>query len=192
MQPIDRQLPPFGPTTSSPSRSTRLMALESDSDIEPDNSDLEVSVVIPAYLGARTISASLDSIERAIRHRSAEIIVVESSGDETCEIVRKRFPEVTLICSKTRLSAGGARNRGAAAAKGRLIFFTDQDCIVPVDWIDRLEGYFEDPAVGAAGGAVGICDPTNLSGCAVYFLEFLYHFPRHGSAAAKRKLPGRL
>ena len=50
-----------------------------------------------------------------------------------------------------------------------------------MDWIDRLEGYFEDPAVGAAGGAVGICDPTNLSGCAVYFLEFLYHFPGTGA-----------
>ena len=34
----------------------------------------------------------------------------------------------------------------------------------------------------AAGGAVGIANPENLSGCAVYFLEFLYHFPQRGPA----------
>ena len=133
--------------------------------------------MIPAYLGARTIADGLASIERATRGRDREIIVVESSGDATAEIVRQRFPDVVLICSAERLSAGGARNHGAARARGRLLFFTDQDCIVPADWIDRLERHLEDPTVGAAGGAVGIRNPSNLSGCAVYFLEFLKHFP---------------
>ena len=136
--------------------------------------------MIPAYFGAHTIADCLASIERATRGRDREIIVVESSGDATAEIVRQRFPDVVLIRSAERLSAGGARNRGAARARGRLVFFTDQDCIVPSDWIDRLERHLEDPSVGAAGGAVGIRNPSNLSGCAVYFLEFLKHFPGNG------------
>jgi cellulose synthase/poly-beta-1,6-N-acetylglucosamine synthase-like glycosyltransferase len=49
--------------------------------------------------------------------------------------------------------------------------------VVPADWIDRLERYFEDPSVGAAGGSLGMRNPSNLSGCCVYFLEFLNHFP---------------
>lgn len=136
--------------------------------------------MIPAYFGAHTIADCLASIERATRGRDREIIVVESSGDATAEIVRQRFPDVVLIRSAERLSAGGARNRGAARARGRRVFFTDQDCIVPSDWIDRLERHLEDPSVGAAGGAVGIRNPSNLSGCAVYFLEFLKHFPGNG------------
>ena len=150
---------------------------------EPNGSpgvEVDVSVVVPAYFGASTIADCLAAIEVATRGRRRQIIVVDSSGDNTAEIVRRRFPEVQLILSDVRLTAGGARNRGAEEARGKLIFFTDQDCLVPPDWIERLERHLEDPAVGAAGGAVGIRNFTNLSGCAVYFLEFLNHFPGTG------------
>jgi GT2 family glycosyltransferase len=153
----------------------------------PSADAIEISVVIPAYLGARTIVDCLESVERATTGRRREIIVVESSADATAEIVRQRFPGVVVIQSEKRLTAGGARNRGAAAAQGSLIFFTDQDCTVPLDWIDRLERYFEDPSVGAAGGAVGIRNLSNLSGCAVYFLEFLTHFPGGGPPRLNEK-----
>jgi GT2 family glycosyltransferase len=148
------------------------------------DSTIEISVVIPAYRGASTIADCLTSIGAATSGRAAEIIVVESSGDDTAAIVRERFPHVRLICSDQRLTAGAARNRGVAEARGRLVFFTDQDCLVPGDWIPRLERCLADPAVGAAGGSVGIWNPSNLSGCAVYFLEFLRHFP--SKAAARR------
>ena len=141
---------------------------------------VEISVVIPAYFGARTIAACLESVKRATANRRCEIIVVESSGDETADIIRRQFPDVTLVVSPVRLTAGGARNRGAAQARARTIYFTDQDCVVPPDWIDRLARHLEDPRVGAAGGSVGIANPSNLSGCAVYFLEFLRHFPMSG------------
>jgi len=139
--------------------------------------DLDVSVVIPAYNGAATIADSLESVLAATAGRRREIIVVESSGDRTAEIVRARFPDVRVIQSATRLTAGGARNRGASEARGRLVFFVDQDCLVPRDWVEQLSAHLTDPAIGAAGGAVGIRNLSNLSGCAVYFLEFLYHFP---------------
>ena len=157
------------------------MSLDADRRSGQSTSDIEISVVVPAYFGARTIVACLESIQRATKHRRAEIIVVDSSGDGTADIVRQQFPAVQMVTSPARLSAGGARNRGAARATGRLVFFTDQDCIVPEDWVQRLEQHMSDATLGAAGGAVGICNPSNLSGCALYFLEFLNHFPGTGS-----------
>jgi len=122
-------------------------------------------------------------VERAAAGHRSEIIVVESSGDDTAATIRKRFPTVTVIQSAEQLTAGGARNRGIEAARGRLIFFVDQDCVVPPNWIDALEAHLSDPSVGAAGGSVGIQNPSNWSGCAVYFLEFVYHFPKRDSPA---------
>jgi GT2 family glycosyltransferase len=145
----------------------------------PPERSVDISVVIPAYFGSATIADCLESVRLAIQERRAEIIVVDSSGDATAEIIRRQFPDVVLITSESRLSAGAARNRGAAAARAPLVFFTDQDCIVPRDWIDRLEEHLKDETIGAAGGAVGIRNPAELGGCAVYFLEFLYHFPRN-------------
>ena len=113
----------------------------------------DISVVVPGYLGARTVADCLDSIHHAIRGRDAEVIVVESSGDGAAEIVQQRFPNVKVVQSSTRLSAGGARNRGTAESRGKIVFFTDQDCIVPPDWISRLEGHLARPGVGAAGGS---------------------------------------
>lgn len=142
----------------------------------------DISVVVPGYLGARTIVDCLESIHHAIRGRQAEVIVVESSGDGAADSVRQRFPGVKLVQSPTRLSAGGARNRGTTESRGRIVFFTDQDCIVPPDWISRLEQHLARPGIGAAGGSVGIRNLSSLSGCAMYFLEFLYHFPARGRA----------
>jgi GT2 family glycosyltransferase len=158
-----------------------MMSSDSRAGVRPDSAEVDISIVIPAYFGAGTIADCLESVKRATSGRRSEIIVVESSGDATREIVRRRFPEVMLIESPVRLSAGGARNLGTTRARGGLIAFTDQDCIVPPDWIDQLERHLADSSVAGAGGAVGIRNPSNLSGCALYFLEFLNHFPRNGS-----------
>jgi GT2 family glycosyltransferase len=147
---------------------------------DPSSAAPDISVVVPAFDGERTIADCLESIVRATLGRRREIIVADSSTDRTPEIVRQRFPGVVLIRSETRLSAGAARNLGSTAARGRLIFFTDQDCVVPADWVDQMEEHFRDPTVHGVGGAVGIRNLSSASGCALYFLEFLNHFPGGG------------
>lgn len=142
----------------------------------------EISVVIPAWNGHRTIVDCLDSIRRAAQGRRVETIVVESSGDPARELIRDRFPEVTLIATEARMQVGSARNLGASQARSEWICFVDQDCTVPADWFDRLLAHAADPAVGAVGGSISVRNPKNLSGLGVYFLEFFRHLP-HGGAA---------
>jgi GT2 family glycosyltransferase len=142
-----------------------------------DMADVDISVVIPAYNGGQTIGSCLDAVQQASGGRHVEVIVVNSSPDATSELIRRGFPDVTVIQSEARLSAGAARNMGVSRARGKLIFFLDQDCIVPKDWMGRLERHLRDSSVSGAGGSVGIRNLSNLSGCALYFLEFLNHFP---------------
>jgi GT2 family glycosyltransferase len=148
----------------------------------PSVDTVDISVIVPAYNGEHTIVDCLTSIYRATENRRCEIIVADSSSDATPDLVRKHFPGAILIRSPRQVPAGTARNLGSSAARGRLLFFTDQDCIVPPDWIDSLEAHFADSAISAAGGAVGVRNLENASGCALYFLEFLNHFPGKGTA----------
>ena len=144
-----------------------------------DHAAIQVSVIIPAYRGAATIGACLESVRKAIVGPH-EIIVVESSGDGTADLVQSRFPDVTVIKSAFRLSSGAARNEGFRHARGRLWLCVDQDCLVPQDWMTRLVELLGRDGVGAAGGSIGVANPANLAGWCVYFLEFFSHFPSRG------------
>lgn len=142
-----------------------------------DGSGVQESIVVPAYRGRSTISECIESLLVASNGRRVEILVVESSQDGTVEWVRSQYPQVRVIASETQLSAGGARNRGVQESIGERIYFVDQDCVVPTDWMERLSERLEQEGVGIAGGAIGFRNWSNFSGSAVFFLEFLYHFP---------------
>jgi glycosyltransferase involved in cell wall biosynthesis len=137
----------------------------------------DYSVIVPAYRGKATIINCVGSLRQMAADLNLEIVVVESSGDGSAELVRERFPDVRVICSPSQLTAGQARNLGIHHARGRWIFCVDQDCLVPHDWIPRLLQHLQQPGVGAAGGSLAVANPDNLSGWCVYFLEFLNHFP---------------
>jgi GT2 family glycosyltransferase len=148
-----------------------------------------LSVIIPAYGGAATILACLASLQRALQGwppDRRELIVVESSGDGAAEKIRAEYGWVRLIESEQRLSAGQARNVGIGQARGEWLFFVDQDCVVPGDWISALLVHLGQPGVGGAGGSLAVANGGNLSGWCTYFLEFLYHFPRLGKAVSSQ------
>lgn len=85
-----------------------------------------VSVVIPAYNSATTLTAAITSA-LAQTHPPHEIIVVDDgSQDETAEVARQAGPLVKLIVQAN----GGpsrARNAGIRAAEGDYIQFLDAD-----------------------------------------------------------------
>jgi glycosyltransferase involved in cell wall biosynthesis len=86
----------------------------------------DVSVVIPTF-NRREFTA--EAIGTAITQRGVgvEVIVVDDgSADDTCEWIRKHYPEVLLFESPHR-GAGAARNQGLLAARGRYLKFFDSD-----------------------------------------------------------------
>ena len=63
-----------------------------------------------------------------------------------------RAAGVTTI-TQPHAGAATARNRGAAAARGELLLFTDADCAPIPGWIEALRIPFTDPEVAGAKGA---------------------------------------
>ncbi|NLE65760.1 MAG: glycosyltransferase [Elusimicrobia bacterium] len=131
-----------------------------------------VSVVVPAYNAAGTIGENLKALLCQTYPGSVEIIVVDDgSTDGTSEAV-SRFPSVRCL-RQENAGPASARNRGAEAARGEIVLFTDSDCRPQVDWVGKiLEGFSSDD-IGAVCGSYGIANPSSFLARGIH-REILY------------------
>ena len=94
----------------------------------------EVTVVVPARNAAATIGRTIDALLGQDFEGSSEIVVVDdASTDETAAIAAARGLEPLSLEAQTGPS--GARNAGVAAGSGRLLAFTDADCVPAPEWL---------------------------------------------------------
>jgi|SRR5579875_88194 len=85
-----------------------------------------ISVVILSYRRRASLVRVLESA-RAQSYEPREIIVVDNgSGDGLPEFVQRNFPEVHLVALPKNIGCAG-RNRGVAAAKGKIVVTIDND-----------------------------------------------------------------
>lgn len=108
-----------------------------------------ISVIIPNYSGAATISTCLASVYSS-NHENVEVIVVDDcSTDKSVEIIRQ-FP-CSLIRLEKRMGASTARNTGAARSAGEILFFLDADCVLATNTLviaDRALSYEHNAILG--------------------------------------------
>ncbi|MFH1641362.1 MAG: glycosyltransferase [Nanoarchaeota archaeon] len=139
----------------------------------------KISIVIPSYNSARLISKCISSLLLQKTKYKYEIIVVDSSKDNTPELIKSNYPEVEIIHKKRKTMPGEARNIGVKRANGEIIAFIDSDCVAHSNWIDMSikvinSGY------SFAGGSVANANPGIIS-TADYiqtFSEFLPGMPK--------------
>lgn len=122
-----------------------------------------VSVIIPTNNRARILGNCLVHIlSQGYPPQRYEVIVIDDSSiDGTFRLLRqlrKKHKNLHYLRIQ-RKSPGAARNAGLARAKGNIIAFTDDDCVVPPDWISSLVEEFLVTDAAAVGGAV--LNPTD-------------------------------
>ncbi|MCD6575923.1 MAG: glycosyltransferase [Nanoarchaeota archaeon] len=82
-----------------------------------------ISVIVPAYNEEKQIGKT---IEKLLKEKVEEIIVVVDGNDKTGEIAKK-YKKVKVLTFKHRLGKGGAIKEGFKASKGDVIVFVDAD-----------------------------------------------------------------
>jgi len=117
---------------------------------------IKYSVVVPAYNAERTVGRCLEALAaQSIPQEDYEVLVIDDgSTDGTARVVESFSNKLTLrFEGQPNSGPAAARNRGARAAEGEIILFTDSDCVPTQNWIEEMVRPFEDPDVAGAKGA---------------------------------------
>ena len=95
-----------------------------------------LSVIIPAFNAQDTLARCMNSIQEALEHLDAEIIIInDGSQDQTREIAEDLADKSTriIVINQDNSGVSSARNRGLFAASGRWICFVDDDDTITED-----------------------------------------------------------
>jgi glycosyltransferase involved in cell wall biosynthesis len=95
----------------------------------------EVSVIVPAHDAEATLPRTLDALSRQQVEVSYEVIVVDDGSRDGTGAIAAGAPGVRVVSQRRAGGAAAARNRGAAEARGRVLAFTDSDCMPQPDWL---------------------------------------------------------
>lgn len=137
---------------------------------------MRITVVVPSYRSSATLARCLASVERQ-RRPADEVIVVDSSDDDTPALVRRGFPGVTLVHLAQQTLPGPARNEGVRRATGDVIALLDADCVADEGWLEAAEAALQGSEWAAVGGPLVNGTPTSVTGTIMYLSEFNEHHP---------------
>lgn len=106
---------------------------------------IEISIITPAYNATKTIQKLLEALQRqTYDKRKFEVLIIDDgSTDGTREYVERYIAknhELNLhLLTQNHQGQGHARNRGIEVAQGRIIAFTDADCVPDSDWLAQAK-----------------------------------------------------
>jgi glycosyltransferase involved in cell wall biosynthesis len=108
-----------------------------------------ITVIIPVYNAASMLRSCLEHLRRSTY--PAECIVADDGSTDSSTEVARQFG-ATVVHTPRRSGPARARNLGAKAAKGDILFFLDSDVCVHPDTIERVAARFTDPQLDAVIG----------------------------------------
>ena len=100
---------------------------------------MQLSVIILNYNVRYFLEQCVLSVESALSNIDGEIIVVDNnSSDDSCAMMKRRFPNVKLIENKVNSGFPKGNNIGVAKAKGEYICILNPDTVVAEDTFTKV------------------------------------------------------
>ena len=115
----------------------------------PDGTPVRVTVLIPTINNADELDIVLDRLGKQTYPHFDVVIVDSQSKDHTKDVALKHSARWIEDPSTNRADAC---TYGLERIDTDLVLFTDDDTIPPLDWVEKLVRWFEDPEVGGVGG----------------------------------------
>jgi len=136
-----------------------------------------VSVVVPTYNRRDLLADTLEALmDQEMSPGSYEVLVIDNaSTDETTSLLANMAETspvaFTGIRSKRNRGPAVSRNVGVLNARGRIVAFTDSDCVPTRGWLKSLVGAFTE-GVGAVQGRT-VAHPGQPQPLFNHFIETL-------------------
>ncbi|AFY59002.1 putative glycosyltransferase [Rivularia sp. PCC 7116] len=132
-----------------------------------------VSVIIPVYNGGTNFRHCLSSLTQVVTP-STEIIVVADGDTDGSSLVAEEFG-LKVIKLPISGGPGRARNLGAWAAKGDIIFFVDADVVISQKAISQVQRAFDaQPDLAAVIGSYD--DAPGASNFLSQYKNLFHHY----------------
>ncbi|MFB0998165.1 MAG: glycosyltransferase [Flavobacteriales bacterium] len=113
---------------------------------------MKFSLIVPVYNRPDEMKELLDSLEKQ-DFKDFELVVVEDGStilsEEICKEYNLKFPVSYFFKENEGPSIG--RNYGAERTKGKYLIFTDSDCILPSDYLSKVDAEITDDIQGYGG-----------------------------------------
>ncbi len=150
-----------------------------------------VSVITVNYNQSAVTCEMLRSL-RHVTYPNVEVIVVDNaSPSDRPERIREEFPEANLVMSAENLGFAGGNNLGIHQAKGKYLFFLNNDTEVPAGVFEPLIDLLEaNPQIGAVSPLIRYYDEPHLLQYAGFTKMSRWTVRNHAVGYRQAEVPG--
>ena len=106
-------------------------------------------VILPSVDNAEELGVALDGLS-CQTYSDMEVVVVGPKGDRGRSVAESKG--IRFVDDEGSLTRADACNIAIRETESELVLFTDDDVIVPEDWVERLVRWFDRPEVAGVGG----------------------------------------
>jgi GT2 family glycosyltransferase len=100
---------------------------------------MQLSVIILNYNVRYFLELCVLSVESALENIDSEIIVIDNnSSDDSCEMMKTRFPKIKLIQNNQNIGFPKGNNIGVDQASGEYICILNPDTVVAEDTFEKV------------------------------------------------------
>jgi GT2 family glycosyltransferase len=100
---------------------------------------MQLSVIILNYNVRYFLEQCVFSVQKALKGIDGEIIVIDNnSSDDSCAMMKEKFPNVRLIENKQNSGFPKGNNIGVAEAKGEYLCILNPDTVVAEDTFSKI------------------------------------------------------
>lgn len=101
---------------------------------------MQLSVIILNYNVRYFLEQCVFSVQKALENIDSEIIVIDNaSSDDSCEMMKTKFPHIKLIENTENLGFPKGNNIAVAQAKGEYICILNPDTVVAEDTFKKIQ-----------------------------------------------------